>query len=409
MIARQALPFDRATAWVLVGLAWSEPGNNWSDEKLDGKPFDLPEPRENEYWTRADYDLPHEGVLSVTYIATPRIPRLSDTVSHLFVERVIKLISDVQRTKNRLAILKAFCREFFVSAEMAGRLLKLFTDSVSKIDAALFLLPRIVDWSNATQFVYDWLTEHELRVLASTGKAGQLFSFGFAYNPTGAFKLNLANLIDREIAFYLVHISSEEEITRKKLKGSGMLDTSQKGDWDSFRNEHLTSSYAEGERYRDVDGNPKFSSGQPFNFEDSVAEPLPPHGSLRFDFLSTNVSHRQAHVPCMSKAIFTQLEQDLLDVWRVISTQEQHKWCDHADSQQLKEHTILIMKHRRAHGTDRWVVTQANSSQSEVAHACCILLAIASVAIADIYFACENVTGQFRGRGVDWPPSDTYI
>ena len=38
-----AVPFDRATAWVLVDLAWSEPGNNWVDEKLDGKPFDLPE------------------------------------------------------------------------------------------------------------------------------------------------------------------------------------------------------------------------------------------------------------------------------------------------------------------------------------------------------------------------------
>eukprot|EP01051_Picozoa_sp_SAG22_P010014 SAG22_NODE_875_length_6716_cov_2.927006_5_plen_170_part_00 len=59
-----AQPYDRMVAWELVELAWNEDGENWNDETLDGDPFELEEPPPGVVWTRADYQLPWEGVSS---------------------------------------------------------------------------------------------------------------------------------------------------------------------------------------------------------------------------------------------------------------------------------------------------------------------------------------------------------
>jgi hypothetical protein len=46
-------------------------GENWEGEQIDGKPFELEEPNPGEVWTRDDYDLPQEGVLSVRCCHAP--------------------------------------------------------------------------------------------------------------------------------------------------------------------------------------------------------------------------------------------------------------------------------------------------------------------------------------------------
>ena len=40
-------PYARTRANELVELAWTQPGENWKDETLDGKPFELTEPPEH--------------------------------------------------------------------------------------------------------------------------------------------------------------------------------------------------------------------------------------------------------------------------------------------------------------------------------------------------------------------------
>eukprot|EP01052_Picozoa_sp_SAG31_P016468 SAG31_NODE_1093_length_9952_cov_16.099056_3_plen_106_part_00 len=53
---------------------------NWHSEKLDGNPFELPEPGEGELWNRDNFDLPRYGVLELGYISTRKPPRIQDAI-----------------------------------------------------------------------------------------------------------------------------------------------------------------------------------------------------------------------------------------------------------------------------------------------------------------------------------------
>ena len=144
-----------------------------------------------------------------------------------------------------------------------------------------------------------------MQTLAGPGNAGQLFDF-IPTNPTGHYRLNLANRMDRHIAHYMMGVASEDEAKRRAQKGS-IINTSQKGDWDNFRNETLTSSYKEGD-YADINDEAAYSGEQrhtsklgvhklcganaPFDINDENAEPFPPTGILEFDYVSTDVAHR---------------------------------------------------------------------------------------------------------------------
>ena len=78
-----AKPLERMVANELVDLAWVEEGENWKDETLDEKEYELPEPPTGEVWTRDDYKLPEEGLLEVTYLSTKRTPKMSDVLRYL--------------------------------------------------------------------------------------------------------------------------------------------------------------------------------------------------------------------------------------------------------------------------------------------------------------------------------------
>ena len=60
------------------------------------------------------------------------------------------------------------------------------------------------------------------------------------------------------------------------------------GDWDNWRNEWLTTSYRKGQYAID------FSEGREFDYSDDTPEPLPPHGVLEIDYISTDTNHRLA-------------------------------------------------------------------------------------------------------------------
>ena len=83
----------------------------------------------------------------------------------------------------------------------------------------------------------------------------------------------------------------------------------------------LTSSYAGHSKYADRDGEPRYSAGAPFNYDDKSTEPLPPHGVFEFDYVSTNTAHREALEAPLPSQVFRALELDLCTVWsRVVNT-----------------------------------------------------------------------------------------
>ena len=113
----------------------------------------------------------------------------------------------------------------------------------------------------------------------------------------------------------------------------------------------MTSSYSEGAYGSPDDGSPKYSHGLPFNLEDSVAEPLPPTGALRFDYVSTDTAHRQCLCEPVSEAIFAQLERDVLAVWGVISTEHQCRQKSAARAESQTQHAELMLRHRKKNRT----------------------------------------------------------
>ena len=75
----------------------------------------------------------------------------------------------------------------------------------------------------------------------------------------------------------------EDDYRRQK----GLIDTSQKGDWDNMRNEKL-------------DGKP-----YDFNEEDVNSGGLPSSGTLEFDYVSTNAKFRQAANAYVSRSVIS--------------------------------------------------------------------------------------------------------
>ena len=227
-------PYERVVANELVALAWSEDGENWQDEKLTGADggsaaaFELPEPPPGELWTRDDFNLEEDGVLSLDYLPTKRIPKMEDVVGGRMFDTLREMMTERSVTDGGLDLVSLACQEFYFNADQAAVLVGMFSDTVSKIDILAKLQPRIVDLMNLTGTVYAHVTDAEL--LGLERKVGKLFFFT-PQNPTGHYRLELANRYDRFIAKKLIEISSEEKHNRKSNE---LINTSQKGDWDNW-------------------------------------------------------------------------------------------------------------------------------------------------------------------------------
>jgi hypothetical protein len=182
-------PYDRMVAWELVDLAWTEEGENWSDETLDGGAFELDEPEPGELWTRDDWQLPGDGILRVTYQATPRIKRFGDVVEAEMLYKLLDLMQHKMVTDYGLRLLKLASMEFWLTAEYAASMLALMRDSESRIDAAVAMLPRVVDTVNISRGLLDWLTDNEYKAVEK--KLGSALFHFVQGNPTGHYKLQL--------------------------------------------------------------------------------------------------------------------------------------------------------------------------------------------------------------------------
>eukprot|EP01052_Picozoa_sp_SAG31_P024418 SAG31_NODE_2076_length_6507_cov_3.611267_4_plen_598_part_00 len=281
-------------AWELVELAWGEEGENWKHESLDGDAFELDEPPPGVIWTRADYQLPSEGVLKVTYRATPRVHRFKDVLEAGLLDKILDLMTHREVTDYGLRLLRLASEDFWFTADYAGALLSLMRDSTSRVEASVALLPRVVDQVNLTCHVLDWLTDRE--VFAVQQKMGQLFNLVIC-NPTGHWKLQLGDRHERICVQRIVEISCEQTLYRRQ---HNMINTSQKGDWENFRNETL--------------------DGKEYNIDErDVAEGGLEYGLVEFDYVSTDISHRLCCEQPMPETVFRLFLHELDIVNRVVT------------------------------------------------------------------------------------------
>ena len=316
-----ATPFGRTIAWSLVELAWDADGENWDSETLNGDPFDLKEPDDGDYWTRDDYQLPQDGILELTYKVTLKVPRYRDVIELGMMRALVAMMTDPAVKDCGLNIVRLACHEYFFSAEYAGVLISLMKDSAYRVAAAHELLPRVVDFLNVNGQIFEYFEEDEIAALEQ--KMGpELFNF-VPCNPTGHFKLNLMNPQHLTIMKLLMCIASEQKAYRK---ANDLIDTSQRGDWDNWRNETMS-----GRKY-DIDEK-KISSG---NLE---------HGTLEFDYVSTDVRHRIAGADPMPEETFDYFVEDLrLARDSIVAKTVEHK----ENHKHKKKHAESLKKKKRA-------------------------------------------------------------
>ena len=252
------------------------------NEKLDGKPFDLPEPPEDELWGREEFSLPEEGTLDVTYRTTRRVPRMEHVLYHGMFEVLMRFLKVGEPP--RLQMVQLASSEFFFNSEHTMKILQMFTDVHSRVACLGFLLHRTVDYVNWCSVIFAQLSDNEMQRLEA--KLGDLFYF-IPCNPTGHFKLNLASPVQRTVVQKIIEISTEEATFRREYN---MIDTSQKGDWDNWRNERL--------------------NGMAWDYDQEELK-LAETGVLEFDYVSTNLAHRLVDIMPIVDAEFEWLMMDL--------------------------------------------------------------------------------------------------
>lgn len=277
-------PYERVVANELVALGWSEDGENWQDEKLDGAPFEVPEPPDGSVWERANpsaFQLPEEGELQVTYHCTRLPPTSLDVLHSEMMRSLVTLLRDVlmvQGPEAALAVLQLAEYEMYFTAENAAFVVQLFEDTAHRAAAAAALFHRIVDSINWSTEFLDRMTAHEIRLMQS--QLGHLFHF-VPTNPTGHHRLNMYNQYDSILIRKLVSLSWADARYRME---NNMIDTSQNGGYGGIRNLKL--------------------DGRSYRLKNNDSSYLPTTGIIELDFVSTNLSSRFAMTPAMPAAVF---------------------------------------------------------------------------------------------------------
>ena len=121
-----------------------------------------------------------------------------------------------------------------------------------------------------------------------------MFSFS-PRNPTDHYRLEMSKQTDRELFTRLIEISREDRefrrvhmnaLTHLDVEIGGAINTSQKGDFDNWRNERIKDTS-------------RFEGWQPLDIDERNP---PTAGTLDLDYVSTNTLHRltdQATIPSM--------------------------------------------------------------------------------------------------------------
>lgn len=259
-------PYDKMVAYELVELAWVEEGENWQNEQMDGKKYELQEPEDlGIKFSRSDrlcdhFELPETGVLTLTYASSRRRPRRGDEATQVQIDTFEGLMSaSAMAAELALNVACSIC--FFTVAQaielvsIVGRL------AGDKIDAAIALLPRIIDVQKIP-LLLNQLNDADLTTLS--GRVGADFFHFNPKNPTASYSLDLSDGFDHLVALALVDFNNDE---RMYAEEQGSIDVSQRGGYSgAWRNQKL--------------------NGQPFVFSSDWS--LPSKGQLELDYSSTN-------------------------------------------------------------------------------------------------------------------------
>lgn len=247
-----SIPYDRMIAKSLQELAYTQGGECWRGEKLNGVFFDFPED------DPMAWSCPEEGILELAFVSNRPIENSEMNANQFSILKEQLKRSGKHDERNASNIVKSLSETFAFNSEQVGEVIDEFESSDSKVVVATRLFTQVSDAENAEKLLSK-LNQLERKQVEK--RLGQFYYFNPS-NPTGHYRLNLSIEYERMVATKICEVNTVERLARRL---EGKLDLTQKGNWENFRNE----SY----------------DGVPFTYDHLWK--IPSRGTFEFDYVST--------------------------------------------------------------------------------------------------------------------------
>ncbi|KAF0687245.1 Aste57867_21007 [Aphanomyces stellatus] len=236
------------------------------------------------------WQVPLTGTLSFDFRFKPTSPQ-----AHEIIPDAVTVFWDMYSTlefdTDRVKYIKMFLEDHYINANQARHFLTTVTSIECHTDLIHTLLQKVSDTENLlSNTTYPLLPSKHQSFLNEC--AGKLLFFD-SNLPNGRYALDLALPTDQRIAATLFRLSGDDKLRNKQLDG---VNTSQKGNWECFRNETM--------------------DGEAYNLSRTVG--IPDAGVFAFDFVVTTRLPKGTAV--LAAKQFDQLCQDVAFTKPLVAT-----------------------------------------------------------------------------------------
>ena len=217
---------------------------------------------------------PEEGIFNCKYKFTTAVPTIDQAIAQKPLEIMIIIIRSARTESDRRPWLQLFSQDTYFSTQQVQYVISKFMQhgiigagGLTILDIFVCMWNRIVDTENKYDFLYKNLDINGRKNLAHILS---IEGFRFNYiNPTSHWRIDLARRDHRDLMMRLIAINNYESEKSRLYSRRG--DTSQKGNWNNFRNE----MYYWGKESREITLDLEFTDN------------LPKVGVVEFDYVST--------------------------------------------------------------------------------------------------------------------------
>ncbi|CAM9407196.1 unnamed protein product [Choristocarpus tenellus] len=221
-----------------------------------------------EGFSNKKWEVPREGRFRCTFIADRVAPSLVEIATEEAVEAIISNIrfsAETEQDKLDMFQLATEGTDFYMTSLNAQAIVDEWNNGINLVSILEVLLPQMASARNAVSLLENNLSYKEKLELRN--RLGQAWG-PLVGNPTGFYSLDLSDKRHRTAAKSISMVNNTEYLACA-YGAAGRQDTSQRGNWNNFRNETFMGKPLS----RGLDG-PWFIK-------------MPDKGRLRFDYVST--------------------------------------------------------------------------------------------------------------------------
>ena len=308
-----ASPYDAAVLQNLISLAEDDPSHcRFVSVAHDGRPLQV-SVSHGEAWLatagggKERWHPPSTGTLVVGFAFVMAPPTLETRAPDAAVKLVHLIVNGGRTEADRKNWLRLLCADLSCTTAQAQAMINFFVEKgviglggLTRTDCIAAMWANLVDTENMFDLLFKNL-DAAARQKVLYMMTFELFKFNWV-NPSGYWRLNLANPAHRETCLRIIAINEQESSFGRLQSGRG--DTSQHGDWNNFRNIHYFSGVEEkssgkgggGEGGEEDDDNTDNNNNndddddeeeEPFLMTRAFIDKLPFSGMLSFDYVST--------------------------------------------------------------------------------------------------------------------------